>query len=458
MTSQRIDILTDTSGPSARRVRWLPTLSIFAVPLAVAAIWGALQEPEYRAQAKLLFEREEVSELTGQQEGVGDITSLVRDQNPLLTELEVLQSRPILEDTINELDLRDEEGALISPGTLRNGLDVGVVGAADIIEISYTSGDPEVAAQVPNTLAQFYINGYLERKNSQPREARNILENQLAVAQQRLENSENQLREFRERNNFVNANEYSTFVIDAIASLDRDILATQSRLDELGARIDTRVSSLGVNTREAQTLRSLNQDPAVAAVIANLAQAENDLAAQRKLHSENSPVVTSIQENIRSLRARLDMLTSSYGADLSANQLLLQADQQQQQSLAELNGEEVERQGLRSRLIALQSSRDNYSSRLRDLPALEQEQSRLVRNIESSRDELTSLNQLLQRLVVTERSSVSNANLIEPAETPVAPSGGGMRIYLASGILLGGLLASTYNFWQQQASSKSQGI
>lgn len=455
MTSQRIDLYSDNSGSSARRVRWLPTLSIFAVPVAVAAIWGSLQAPEYRSQAKLLFEREEVSEFTGLPENAGDFTSLVRDQNPLLTEIEFLQSRPILEDTINELDLRNEEGTLLASGTLRDNLAVSVVGAADIIEISYTSNDPEIAAQVPNTLAQFYIDGYLERKNSQPREARNILENQLAVAEQRLENSETQLREFRERNNFVNANEYSSFVINAIASLDQDILGTQSRLDELSARINSRVSSLGVTTREAQSIRSLSQDPAVTAVIANLALAENDLAAQRKLHSDSSPIITSIQENIRSLRAQLDTLT--LGQNISTRQLSLYADPQQQTSLAELSGEELERQGLQSRMSALQSSRDNYSSRLRDLPRLEQEQSRLEENIASSRGELTNLNQLLQRLVVTERSSVSNASLIEPAATPVSPSGGGMRIYLASGILLGGLLASTYNFWQQQASSRTQG-
>ena len=456
MTSQRIDLTTNRTGSSAFKVRWLPTLSIFAVPVAVAVIWGSLQEPEYRSQAKLLFEREEVSELTGLQEGVGDINSLVRDQNPLLTELEILQSRPILEDTINELDLRDENGALVSSGFLRSNLSVSVVGAADIVAIAYTSDDPEVAAQVPNTLAQFYINAYLERKNSQPREARNILENQLAVARQRLDNSETELREFRERNNFVNANEYSTFVINAIAGLDQEILTTQSRLNELSARIDSRVSSLGVNTQQAQLIRSLNQDPAVAAVIANLAQAQNDLAAQRNLHSDSSPVITSIQENIRSLQAQLDSLTSSYGSNISTSQLLLQADLQQQNSLADLNGEEIERLGLSSRLGSLQSSRDAYSTKLRDLPALEQEQTRLERNIESSRNELASLSQLLQRLVVTERSSVSNARLIEPAQTPSGPSGGGTRIYLASGILLGGLLASTYNFWQQQVSSKSR--
>ena len=86
---------------------------------------------------------------------------------------------------------------------------------------------------------------------------------------------------------------------------------------------------------------------------------------------------------------------------------------------------------------------------------MEQEQTRLTLNIDNARSELATLNTLLQRLVVTERSSVSNASLLEPAQVPVKNSGGSKKIYLASGILLGGLLASTYNFWQQQFASKS---
>ena len=447
--------MTNSTGSTDYKVSWLPTLSIFAVPVAVAAIWGSMQKPQYQASAKMLFQTEEVSELTGLEENVGDIRGIVRDQNPLLTELEVLQSRPLLSDTIAELDLRDEEGELLSTSALSKELTVKVVGAADIIQISFVSEDPEVAAQVPNTLAKFYIADYLERKNAQPREARNILENQLAVSRQRLDNSENALKEFREKHNFINASDYSAFVVNAIASLDSQILETQARLDELSVRINSRVSSLGVNTQEAQLIRSLNQDPTVSAVLANLSQAENDLALQSAVHNPSSPVIASLQENIRALRAQLEGLTSSYGSGVSTNKLLLQADPLQQTSMAELNAEEIERMGLTSRLGALQASRNAYAGKLQDLPALEQEQTRLTLNIDNARSELETLNQLLQRLVVTERSSVSNASLIEPAQVPIGEAGGGMRIYLASGILLGGLLASTYNFWQQQFASKS---
>ena len=348
----RWTMTNSTDSSEFSKVRWLPTLSIFAVPVAVAAIWGSMQRPQYQASAKMLFETEEVSELTGLDERIGDIKGIVGQQNPLLTELEVLQSRPILNATIAELDLRDEEGQLLQSGAIRQGLTVKILGATDIVQISFISEDPEAAAQVPNTLAKFYIVDYLERKNAQPREARNILENQLAVARQRMENSEDALREFREKHNFINASTYSTFVVDAIARLDSEILSTQARLDELAVRIDSRVSSLGVNTQEAQLIRTLNQDPAVSALLANLTAAENDLALQQTVHNPSSPVIASLQENIRSLRAQLDGLTSSYGPGISTNKLLLQADTLQQSSIADLNGEEIERNGLTSRLGA----------------------------------------------------------------------------------------------------------
>lgn len=447
--------MTDLKGFSTSKIRWLPTLSLFALPVVIAAIWGSMQEPEYRANAKVLFQAEEFAELTGVRESVGEFTSLAR-QNPLLTELEVLKSRDLLERTIEQLDLRGEDGELLPAKAVSLNLSVKVVGAADVIDMSYVSEDPELPAQFINTLAENYILNLVERKTAQPIEARRILRRRLQNVQERLEASSNELRLFQESNNLIDASGYSNFVIDTIASLDNQILETQARLDELSVRINSRASTLGVNTQQATLVRTLNQDPTVAATIENLAAAESQLAQQRAFHNDSSPIVISLQENVRTLRSQLEQLTASYGPSVSTNQLLLQADQVQQTALETMNNEEVDRMGLTSRLSALQASRDAYTSRLQDLPSLEGEQSRLQLQIQADEEELAFINEQLQRLVVAERSTVGNASLIETAQPPTGPAGSNMRVFIVGGILLGGLCASTYNFWQQQFATDSE--
>ena len=98
--------------------RWLVASGIFITSVALSGFAISLQRPTYQASGKLLFQTNRASLLTKVGEGVGDLESVRHEANPLSTQAEILQSRPILEAVIKKLDLRDKKGNLVEPESL----------------------------------------------------------------------------------------------------------------------------------------------------------------------------------------------------------------------------------------------------------------------------------------------------------------------------------------------------
>lgn len=230
--------------------RWL-VLGVLGAVVALALIATLMMPPVYRASATLQIDRESVQVMNI--EGVGNAEGSAPDF--LQTQYELLKSRSLAERVANELQidaatvdhlgsttwwkratgaLRPESKAdaaadadtLPEPidesgepdamanlgqavGIVRNGLTVEPVRNSRLVRVHYDSTLPAFSARVVNAVADGFIASAIERKFDASSYASKYLEEQLALAKGRLEQSERALVAFATKENIVASGEGS---------------------------------------------------------------------------------------------------------------------------------------------------------------------------------------------------------------------------------------------------------
>lgn len=223
--------------------RWL-VLGVLGTVVALALIATLMMPPVYRATAVLQIDRESVQIL--QVEGVGNAEAAAPDF--LTTQYELLKSRALAERVANELDIDaatverlDSTGwweratAALRPreavagdaaaaegedgstdgmvelgqavGIVRGGLTVEPVRNSRLVRIHFDSTLPAFSARVVNAVADGFIAHAIERKFDASSYASKYIEEQLALAKGRLEESERALVAFATKENIVTTGE-----------------------------------------------------------------------------------------------------------------------------------------------------------------------------------------------------------------------------------------------------------
>ncbi|MEB3360074.1 MAG: GumC family protein [Synechococcales bacterium] len=439
------------------RRRWLLAVGVFVATVAIAGVAATLAEDRYLASAKLLFRTDRTATLTGVGEGVAEFDPLVRTQNPLVTEIEVMTSRPLLEQVVEELGLTGPDGTPRGAGSIRRHLQVEILGGADVLKVSYEAGDPEEAAAIVNTLAEAYIEANVIDNRAKASQARELIESQLPQAESFVQESEGALRNFKEANRVVAIEQEAESVVRVMQDLDTQILSTQAALQEATTRVEELQQQLGLGVDEALVVSDLSQSPGVQGVLQDLQAAERSLASQRGFYTDESPDVITAQGEVESLRSLLrEEVARVAGRQTGVPSSYIQTGQTRQGLIAEYLASEVSRQSLASRLAALNGAQAAYRSRSDVLPRLEQQQAQLQRKLEVARLNYQTLLQRLQELRVAENQVEGNARIIEAAEVPHQPQTDQQTITILVGVLLGICLAATVVFILELMDGEAQ--
>ncbi len=434
------------------RSRWLLIAVLWGGTVGLAGIVASLQLPTYEASTKVLVRTDPTSTLTGVGRGVGDLGSLVKAQNPLTTEVEIISSKPVIEEVIQRLGLKNAEKGVLSAEDFYQQLTVEIVGGADVISFSYQDTDPSVAAAVVNELARLYLERNAAGNQQQTLKALASVEGQLPVAQKFVRETEAKLRSFREDNQIIALDEESKSLIQLLEGLDGQISEARAALSQATAEANSLQSSLGLNAQEALAVSDISQSPAIQGILQELQSVERNKATQRGIYTDQSPVVLTAQAKEANLRQLLerevklllgDRLSPSVAANSSLSGQFLQVGAQRQSLIDQFLAAEVNRLSLTRRAQSLSEFRENYRQRATSLPVLKQEQEQLEQTLGVARSSYQSLLQRLKELEAAGKQDIANATVIEPAEVPKTAIAGERSRILALGGLLGAFLATT---------------
>ncbi|HLP48103.1 MAG TPA: polysaccharide biosynthesis tyrosine autokinase, partial [Candidatus Kapabacteria bacterium] len=224
-----------------RRKNILIYFSLFAV--AVAMTWTFMQAPVYEAKGTLMIEPDQRNVLM-----FPDAYALQNNimDEYLVTQVKILKSRTLARSVLEDLQMVNKSGppkkTSIGPATLLsffkkkeiskdgemtaaiNGflgiLAVEIIPDSRLVEVSYTSTNPELCAKVVNTLFDKYVNFNLRIKTESIQLASEFLTTQIDDLRKALTQKERELQDYGKRKELFYLSGEETTVVEKFADLN----------------------------------------------------------------------------------------------------------------------------------------------------------------------------------------------------------------------------------------------
>lgn len=422
--------------------RWKPALAIFLLTLGVTGGLSLLQKKTYLAEGKLLFKKNAtaIGEL-GEQ--ASTLEPIISDQTPLSTQIEILESEPVIQQVIDRQKLTDDEGAPLKPEDFRKKLKTEIVGGTDVVEIGYKHPKPKAAAEVVNALMDIYVQTQIRGNQSEPAAAREFIDRELPTVETKVRDAEAEISAFRTENNIVDLAEEKKGLVTSLGELNQQISTTGSELQGMQAQAAALQGQLGLSLEQAVKANQLGSYPEVQSILDQLAKTESNLAQERQRFNDKHPLVVSLNEKKNDLNQQLrSLIAVNVGEGVNVSQGLLQNNNSiKENQLEKFISIKIDELSLQRQVASLYQSQQEYLQRAKELPRLEKKERELVRAAESAGKTYETLLNSLQEAQLAENNESGNADIVEYASIPEKGSSG-RTVLLGMGLILGTFLAN----------------
>ncbi len=400
----------------------------------VAAVLITLGMPQlYRATATIQIDREAARIV--EQRGVEPPASIGL-QEFYQTQYGLLKSRALAETVVRRLRLSENEALLfgargrpeddkytalmadrrareaIAIGAVRGGLVVSPVRGSGLVDVSFSSSDPKLAAQVANSVAENFIASNLARRYDATAYARRFLETELAAARRRLEASERNLVEYANSQRLITldrTSETGATSSQSLASVDlaalNEALAV-ARADRIAAEAKARGGSA--------TMQRQLDDAALAALRQSRASLSAELAKLMTQFQPDYPPAVALQRQIDEIDRQMGGMRRAVSDSVQADYRA--AVQREEQLQARVNALKQDVLNVRDRSI-------RYGI--------------LQREADTNREQYQALLQRYKEVTVAGGVGVNNVSIVDTALPPGGPYTPRRTLNVMIGALLG---------------------
>lgn len=338
-----------------------------------------------------------------------------------------LISRPNVEKLIRMADLdlsvknsKDREQLIAE---LTQKLKIRAVGRDDLYIISYEDGEPQRAKRVVQSLVSIFVESGLGDKRKDTDAARRFIEDQISSYEQRLEEAENRLKDFKIKNlGFINR-DYVSQMSEASAQLEQARLELREAENSRDA-LRSQLNSMSEDTSAMQSF--MPQAAATPEIDARIAALESNLDAMLQRYTENHPDVVGARRVIEQLQKQKEAEIAAQAELPNAGAGEFSTNPAMQQMQVTLASAEARVASLRARVGEYQSRYEKLreSSELR--PKIEAELAQLDRDYAVNKrnyETLVARRESANMSVEMESSSgMAEFRLIDPPTLPSKPS------------------------------------
>jgi polysaccharide biosynthesis transport protein len=418
--------------------KWMVTAVVVGIFMAVA-IASLRQTPIYEAASQIVINKADSNLITFK-----DSVPVVDyyDQSDLDTEVRILQSDLMALQVIRQLNLdkRAEFGGqadqkqpnlVADPlqtdsnrvsallGSFRGNLRVTLIPNTRIIEIHYTSTDPQLAASAVNTLAATYVEQNFKTKFESTMQASDWLSKQLVDLQMKVETSQEKLVRYQKEHEIFGVDDKQNIITEKLDELNKEMTAAE--FDRM--------------QKEAVYRQTQSNDPvAVAAAIVADTTGGGAGAA--------SMLLDKLREQQAALRIQVADLSTQFGPSYpkitQLNNQLKEIDHQLQsetdKAVDHLKGRY---EAALQRENMLRESFDKQKQEANKLNESAIEYSILKRDVDSNRTLYEGLLEKLKEAGVTAGLRSNNFRIINAARVPTSPSEPNIPRNLAFALVLG---------------------
>jgi succinoglycan biosynthesis transport protein ExoP len=303
------------------------------------------------------------------------------------------------------------------------GLSAQLVRNSQLVRISFDSTDPGLAAQVPNALAEIYIDADLHARMQMTQRAMTFINGQVGDLRKKLKESEDALQAFRDRERIIDAKGLAqSGATRQIEDLTRQLGEARARRAEAETTYNQVTGAIKSGAGALETLPAIQKQP----LVTRFREAEND--AERRLneaarrYGAEHPKMIAAEAELRSARDNLKRQIASVAQTVT-----------RELEVARANEQAVER--------ALNAVKGDVAS----LNRKEFQLASLERDVQNNRQLYEMFIHRLKETNISEAMQTANARVIDAAVAPQAPFGPNKRgivgVALLCALLLGISLA-----------------
>ena len=383
-----------------------------------------LSKTYYSAEGKILVKPDESATLTGLlTDNKNQLTPLTIQGNPLKTETEIILSKPVIDRVINSSTLLNENDKPISENDLKKNLQVEEIKGTDILEISYKSSNPKVAAFVVNEMMKAYIENNKSVNRSEALAAKNFIGKQLPETQESVRQAENTLRKFKETNRLVAIDDEAKLSLETVEKLKSQIAEVEAKLAEVSAKYEVLINQLGMDSQQAILAAKLSQSQAIQTTLTDIQTTEKELGIAKIRFQDNNPTILNLEDKVSSLKAQLQRrIRQEIGNNPGISQQYLQAGELELELIGLLINLQVEQVGLSNQISSLKNNLSQYQNRINTLPKLKEEEREIQRRLEAAQATYETLLTKLKEIEAVGNQNIVNARIVEEALVPKKPS------------------------------------
>jgi uncharacterized protein involved in exopolysaccharide biosynthesis len=297
------------------RQRWT-LLAAFAAVLLLALLSGFWAR-KYEAHMKILVLRQRIdAAVSAEPNAPAQVATPDITEEDLNSEVELLHSEDLLRKVVITTGLQRRVSSLFGRGDedrniavavrkLDKDLNIQPVRKADVIAVSYRSGDPQLAARVLNAVAADYLEKH--REVHRPSGEFTFFDQQTEQFRRGLEKSQAQLADFTQNNGVVSARLERDLALQHLADFDAtahqaqaSAVETAQRIQFLQAQLATMNPRITTEVKDAENQMLMQQ---LKSTLLNLELKRTDLLTK---FDPSYRLVQEVDRQIADARAAID--------------------------------------------------------------------------------------------------------------------------------------------------------
>lgn len=377
--------------------------------------------PVYEGEASIIYQAPRDTkfalELNQAFYGSSDVLNIIEQiKSRTLAEKVVLALPP---ETLKKLDLPKKLPAGSKPEkalgeALRKKLEVSLVRGTDILKIKFKAREAGLAQVITNTYIEQLVSWDMERNREEISGIRTFIDRQFSLFQKKLNESEEMLRDFKEKNKMISLTESSTEVLQRLTETEVEYNrvktereAMQDRLKFIDQKKQLFAPKLALDTN--------TQTQALKQKILDLELQYS--AKQQRGVQPDQPEMLALKKEVNGLQQGLvqELLNQAQEEHL-VDPLSQFRDLLQESVILEVNLETN-----KAREKQLKKILTDYESELQKLPGQELELARLLRSRDVNNKIYSVLLEKREEARITEAGKVGTIYVIDMAEAPKSP-------------------------------------
>jgi polysaccharide biosynthesis transport protein len=409
--------------------RWPWALAVLVLCVAATTFVSLTMLKRYTASASVMLDARSPDQVAG-----GTPNSSLPG-GYMATQMELITSERVGREVIRALDLgKDAElqAAWRKAGdgngdfeawlseAMQKGLSVKPAPVSNVLTIAYTSDDGAKAAAFVNAYVKAYIDTSLELRKERLSQFGGFFDARAKELRADLERAQEKLSDYQQKNGLLVGDEKLNLEATRLAELGAQLLTAQSANAEVAGRL----RQAGQRTEQ---LQEVWQNPAVAALAAEVTREEVRASEMTSRLGEKHPQLIEQQARLSELRSKLATERGRAVSNVSFGNSATQSRVAQISSALEAQ---------RAKVLRMQAQREQSVG--------------LQRDVEVAQRAYDTMQQRVSQASIESQNTQTNLSVLKQATVPMAPSSPNLLKNIGASVAVGLLLGLGFVLGREQ--------